>query len=160
MFSTANAWAIFFDKEITIDYQQMFMSWMVKYQKTYPNKDEYRHRLKQFHRNAVMIQKHQESGADVELSLNMYSDLTEQEWKDYFPVVHPYHPTVPAIPESKDIPALNATSDHFDWMKCVGPSVAITQSCNAMSYALTAQSAVEVLYCHCQNDQFYPFSYQ
>jgi len=46
------------------------------------------------------------------------------------------------------------------WLKCVGPSVAIEESCNGMSYALTAQAAVEALYCQCQGEKFYRMSYQ
>lgn len=70
MFSTANAWAVFFDKDLSINSQEMFMGWMAKYQKKYPNKDEYRFRLEQFHRNVMMIEKHKTSGSNIELALN------------------------------------------------------------------------------------------
>ena len=50
----------------------------------------------------------------------------------------------------------------IDWNKegCVGPSSTIETTCPGVSYALTAQSAIESLYCIHDLLTFYRFSHQ
>ena len=88
-----------------------FMNYITEYRKSYFNRDEYEFRYSIFRSNMLAADKHNsDASRTYDQGVNQFSDLTEEEFRQYLGVV------VPEAPQRGPVAEFNDVSANTDWV--------------------------------------------